>query len=237
MFAANQYRCIVKPAAGASLNSSYTHSIPLVWQKTGVNLAAGKYTKVSVKNPSIPLFEDAGVVIAGKIWATRNVDFPGTFAPAPESYGMIYQWNRSVGWLNYSGAPLLNSNGGTTWDATNASGDTWAPENNPCPDGWRVPTKEELQDLRNAGVSNWTSRNGINGRYFGPGGNQIFLPAAGHRGNSNGSFDTVGSCGYYWSSMWYSGIASYHLLFDSGIIYSAVGNRRSYGFSVRCVKE
>ncbi|MDR1808976.1 MAG: hypothetical protein LBR34_01040, partial [Prevotella sp.] len=61
-----------------------------------------------------------GVVINGVCWATRNVDAPGTFAETPESAGMFYQWNRSLGWS--SSNPLVNSNGGTTWDNSAPSG-------------------------------------------------------------------------------------------------------------------
>ncbi|MDR1809513.1 MAG: hypothetical protein LBR34_03800, partial [Prevotella sp.] len=63
---------------------------------------------------------DPGVVINGVRWATRNVDAPGTFAATPESAGMFYQWNRSLGWS--SSNPLVNSNGGTTWDNSAPSG-------------------------------------------------------------------------------------------------------------------
>ena len=38
------------------------------------------------------------VIINGVKWATCNVDAPGTFAAAPESAGMFYQWNRKIGW-------------------------------------------------------------------------------------------------------------------------------------------
>ena len=43
-----------------------------------------------------------------------NVDAPGTFAAKPEDAGMLYLWNRKIGWSD--SAQLINSNGGTTWD-------------------------------------------------------------------------------------------------------------------------
>jgi hypothetical protein len=50
---------------------------------------------------------DKGVKIGNTIWATRNVDAPGTFAEAPESAGMFYQWNRNIGWSTTD--PVINS--------------------------------------------------------------------------------------------------------------------------------
>jgi len=38
-------------------------------------------------------YTDAGVIINGIKWATRNVDMPGTFAANPEDAGMFYQWD------------------------------------------------------------------------------------------------------------------------------------------------
>ncbi|GHU70872.1 hypothetical protein FACS189413_11830 [Bacteroidia bacterium] len=51
-----------------------------------------------------------------------------------------------------------------------------------CPDGWRLPTEDELQSLADAD-SIWTSENGVNGRLFG---NSVFLPAAGYYSRGNG---------------------------------------------------
>ena len=48
-----------------------------------------------------------------------------------------------------------------------------------CPDGWRLPTEEEIEKLINSG-SQWTTVNGVKGRKFGSGKNTIFLPAAGY---------------------------------------------------------
>ena len=167
-----------------------------------------------------------GVVINNVRWATRNVDAPGTFAGRPESYGMFYQWNRRIGWSFSS--PMTNSDGGTTWNSTNAAGTYWMYENDPCPEGWRVPTQAELTDLRNQ-PSIWITRNGVRGRVFGIVPNQIFLPATGWRGAGDGTLYNTGRTGFYWGSV-------QDLSFDNNGVHIN-SNRRAFGFSVRCVAE
>lgn len=172
------------------------------------------------------IVEKKGVVINGVTWATRNVDKPGTFAANPEEAGMFYQWNRKIGWSTID--PLINSDGGTTWDSSSPEGNTWEKVNDPCPPGWRVPTVTELESLVKAG-SQWTTINGKKGRVFGNDDNSIFLPAAGFR--FDGSLYLSGSGGCYWNS---TNVRC--LNFHSGAV-GVVSNDRDFGFSVRCVAE
>ncbi|MDR0828997.1 MAG: DUF1566 domain-containing protein [Prevotellaceae bacterium] len=177
---------------------------------------------------------DNGVVINGVKWATRNVDKPGTFAAKPEDTGMLYQWNRNVGW---SSTDFINSNGTTKWNEVVPLGDTWETANNICPKGWRVPTLLELQSLLNS-ENKWTATNGVNGRVFGTGKNTVFLPAAGLRASNDGERGGSGDSGYYWSSLAYEygNEQAYSLFFDNNDEYIDGGYRR-YGYCVRCVAE
>jgi uncharacterized protein (TIGR02145 family) len=178
--------------------------------------------------------EEIGVVINGVKWATRNVNTPGTFTKHPSESGMLYQWNRNVGWS--STEPMKNSDGGTTWNDSFLAGDSWEPANYPCPEGWRLPTQSEIFSLVNSG-SVWDNLNGINGRYIGDKSDSLFFPAAGNRNNSSGTLNAAGACGYYWSStkVYYNYYASY-LNFASNTYYENYANK-AYGFSVRCVAE
>jgi hypothetical protein len=64
---------------------------------------------------------------------------------------------------------------------------------------WRMPTDAELEALRTQCTSEWTSRNGIDGRLVtGPNGNSIFLPAAGNLDQT--SLGNKGAYGLYWSA-------------------------------------
>ena len=175
------------------------------------------------------------VEINGIKWAKFNVDMPGTFAVSPENAGMFYQWNRKVGWSSTD--HIINSNGGTTWNATVPEGTTWEKVNDPCPTGWRVPTISELESLSTAG-SQWTTVNDVTGRIFGSDDKTLFLPAAGHRcPNLGGNLHYVDTTGYYWSSSIHiNDNYTYNLGFSSTSV-TTDGSIRSAGFSVRCVKE
>jgi uncharacterized protein (TIGR02145 family) len=154
-----------------------------------------------------------GVVINGVRWATRNVDAPGTFADKPESAGMLYQWNRNVGWSNSD--PLFNSNGRTSWNNSLPSGSSWEKANDPSPAGWRIPTKDELKTLFDTDKvsSTWTKQNGVGGRKFTDKatGKTLFLPDAGVR-FEDGRLDTGGQ---YWSSTLKDNGNPYRLYFEN----------------------
>ena len=104
-----------------------------------------------------------------------------------------------------------------------------------CPTGWRTPTRNEY-DSFGYFVREWTAQNGVNGLRFGSGDHTIFLPAAGGR-NTNGSVNSQGIGGQYWSSTAGSSSDGYSLLFSSSGVYPVDPSDYYYGFSVRCVRE
>lgn len=170
---------------------------------------------------------DQGVVINGTRWATCNVDVPGSFTTSPESVGKYYQWNRSNAWA--ATGPVAD------WDSSIPSGSTWEKSNSPCPAGWRLPTKTEIQSLIDSG-STWVVKGGVKGRQFGSGANTIFLPAVGYRHRSDGTITSAGYYGDYWSGTQLDGSHAYILFFASAntILNS---DYRNYGLPVRCVAD
>lgn len=100
--------------------------------------------------------QHVGTKIGDIVWANANVDQPDTFGETCETLGLLYQWNTKKGYPSYT---VQNTND------TGCSGDTgtvvpgfeggpfdmmaekWAEENDPCPEGWRVPTNDELKKL------------------------------------------------------------------------------------------
>jgi hypothetical protein len=93
---------------------------------------------------AVPTHPD-GVLINGRIWAKYNVAAPGTFATSREDPGMLYQFNRRVGWSTAD--PLTSSPAGETWRQPQSSATVWQPENDPCPVGWHIPTMSDATSL------------------------------------------------------------------------------------------
>lgn len=147
---------------------------------------------------------------SGLKWATCNIG-----ASAPEEYGSYYAWGENEEKNNYSWNTYKLCKGSDktftkycTISTLSADGTI---DNKTILDieddvarikwggDWRVPTKEEIDELRRSCAWEWTSQNGVNGyKGTGPNGNSIFLPAAGYRNGAK--VDDMGRCGGYWSS-------------------------------------
>ena len=181
---------------------------------------------------SLRIEDIIGVMINGVRWATSNVDVPGTFAEHPESFGMLFQWNRKKGWDTTT----------DEWDSAMPEGDTWEYKNDPCPPGWRVPTADELRSLSlqlsHRGSLIGVRGLGIRGHFFGidvP--FQLFLPSAEGfvRHVNEGRIDFTNQ-GHYWSSTkvdMQKAEALWCVGGDVSIVYAC----RREGFFVRCVAE
>lgn len=121
---------------------------------------------------------------------------------------------------------------GTLWRDRNEEGGFYTYEQAMNKFGDKLPTKEQLEELKNKCSWSWT---GSGYKITGPNGSSIVLPASGYRG-CNGSVNGVGSRGYYWSSTPYGSDNAWYLYFDSGGV--GMGNiERCRGQSVRLVQD
>ncbi len=188
---------------------------------------------------------------SGTLWATMNVG-----ANSPEEYGDYFAWGETTpkdvcAWSTYKWCMgseytmtkyCTNSSYGYNGFVDNkteldpeddAATANWGPE-------WRMPSLDQIQELMDNCTSQWTTRNGVNGRLFTSNinGASLFLPAAGFRWDSG--LGDAGSWGSYWSrTLGSSGSRSaYRLYFNSDGVYWG-NSPRYYGFSVRpvCVSQ
>lgn len=147
---------------------------------------------------------------SGTLWAACNVG-----AVTPEDYGDYFAWGETQPKDFYDWSTYQYCNGSYNTLTKYCSGASFGyngfsdtltvllPEDDAATanwgNDWRMPTKEEWQELYNNTTHVWTTQNGVNGRLFtSENGNSLFLPAGSIY--SNGSLGSTGSGSYYWSS-------------------------------------
>jgi hypothetical protein len=97
-----------------------------------------------------------------------------------------------------------------------------------------APTLDQIKELLNYCTYTWTNQNGVNGgKFTGPNGGTIFLPAAGYV--CYGELYNVGSNGLYWSSSPNNEYNAYRLAFGSNFANWYLWARGD-GLSVRPVR-
>ena len=179
-------------------------------------------------------------------WANMNVG-----AKTEEDYGHYYMWGsitpNTPDECNWANTPF--NNGATSYDTTyfNSVKDTVIPNKVLAKEydvavqimggDWRMPTKNECQELYKNTTQSWVTINGVNGRKFTSKtdtSKYIFIPAAGYY--YNGSVSEVGAYGYIWSSTISSPYSKARFLRFRSSTCGASTTERCYGMSVRGVK-
>ena len=137
------------------------------------------------------------------MWAICNVG-----ASAPEEYGDYFAWGETEAKQNFSWEiyKWCNSTKSTItkYNATDGL-TTLLPEDDAAHVNWggqwRMPTKEELTELREQCTWKWVTINGIKGnKVTGPNGNSIFLPAGGSYNTFDDQLNSAGVHGWIYSS-------------------------------------
>lgn len=120
---------------------------------------------------------------SGTLWATCNIG-----ASSPEEYGGYYAWGEleekdAYSWSTYK----FYENGSLTKYCSSDGLKELSVEDDVAyvlwGHNWRMPSKDQVEELIEECTSEWTTQDGVSGRLItGPNNNTIFLPAAGYRG-------------------------------------------------------
>lgn len=187
--------------------------------------------------------------ITGAEWMDRNLGASqvATSVDDMDSYGDLYQWGRGNDGHQNRGSGItttlsdgddpghghfiLTASSPHDWRSTQ-NDNLWQGVNgvnNPCPEGFRVPTEAEWAAERDT----WNSMD-LNGAFE----SVLKLPCAGGRHYSeanDGAIFLTGNNGFYWTST-VDGFKASRLNFD-GAHAEFYSPYRAYGYSVRCIKD
>ena len=178
-------------------------------------------------------------------WASCNVG-----ATFPEEYGDYYAWGETSAkkdyswstykWCNGSGRTLTKYCADSSYGNVDNKITLDSEDDVACVEwggSWRIPTLDEVKELKEKCNWRWTTYKGVNGcMVTGSNGNSIFLPATGYSIGMESVAD--GSYGCYWTSTLigaYSNCACYLDVYGGS--YDWYDNFRYFGRTVRPVSR
>ena len=255
-----QYLSPTKPATQASSStaskstsktttkaeSSSTTKTNTTKASTPSNSSTASTTSSSATTTTIKMhngheYVDLGLSVK---WATCNIG-----AYKPEDYGGYFAWGERTSkdtydWISYKWCK--GSSG--TFTKYNDMGSSGRVDNKRTLDyeddaarayrggSWRMPTDAVWTELRTKCTWTYTTQKGVKGYKVtsNRNGNSIFLPAAGHRVNSNIYYEN--NYGYYWSSSLYANLPENGVTIDfTSTLVHGSSCYRCCGLSIRPV--
>jgi len=172
--------------------------------------------------------------ISGKAlcWLTQNLgadqEATSVSDATEKSAGWYWQFNTQQGYKHDGSSRTPSS----SWTSSLSGSNGWVTANDPCASllgsGWRIPTQSEWY-AADAQPQYWVSASDA---YE----SDIKLHMAGFLNSSNGTLNSRGSQGRYWSSTQINSSSGYYLYMHSST--SSVTNMsKAYALPVRCVKD
>ncbi len=175
--------------------------------------------------------------------ANTNAD---PFTPSWEINGGYWQWGRkeqAAAGPSGPGANQANESAVSGWNENYAPNNSWLDDyktsNDPCPSGFRVPTRTQWNGvianniLSNIGTWLNSPMNYSSGKKFGA---ELFLPAAGYRNGDYGTLNYRSYLSYYWCSTEGGTNLAAVMFFEKNNAITANFDS-SYGVSLRCIEE
>jgi hypothetical protein len=184
----------------------------------------------------------------GRCWKDRNLGATSVarFEDDDLAYGDLYQWGRLGDGHQNRNSPFTTINSVNDvpghsnfikhgpvfpYDWRNPSKDIlWqglSSINNPCPQGFRIPTEVEW-DVE---IASWDSPD-IIGAWKSP----LKLVFAGIRKANDGAIENAGVRGNYWSSTVFASFSRFMRVSSNDAVTDA-SLPRAHGLSVRCIKD
>jgi uncharacterized protein (TIGR02145 family) len=227
-------------------------TMPLLGTSSTLNLEP----RIDIKSIPASATQVTDFVYGTQTWMDRNLGARRVAEAENDvfSYGNYYQWGRPADgheitvWNgdtktagrgladvtadlaadanpSYANFIITNSD---DWLATQADPDRWATASQgPCPANYHVPTSDEWNtaDALNSGWTNNTEAYN----------STLKLPSSGERVRTTGTLKNQGTHGLYWSST-VNGTKASFLRFTNTVAFTRT-NKRSRGFTVRCLKD
>ena len=182
------------------------------------------------------------VFYKNRCWLDRNlgaIEVPKSLNDN-SGYGKYFQWGRTmdghedcgsqvshlISAIDNPGMGSFTTNDKPPYDWRDPQSDSlWqTTTNNPCPEGWRVPTLNEWGDVISNLGSLWEAFN-----------SPLKIPASGFRDSSDGSYQQTGKSSLIWTST-LNDKDAYGVLFDSDEAIPRP-QKRATGLPVRCIRQ
>jgi hypothetical protein len=228
-----QRDAISAPAVGLTIFNLNTHTLEVFtgfgWKQLSDGIS-GFNTVVSA---------------SGQIWMDRNLGATqvATSSTDADAYGWFYQWGRNSDGhqardSSTAAGPVADGDEGSNFITTSSSPHEWLSTldptrwngatkgiHDPCPEGFRVPTETELVNE----FLVFSPRSTV-GAFA-----SLKLVASGRR-IENGSINSEGTSGFYWSTTLDGNNKVKILVINTtnSFTYTAP---QSFGLTVRCIKE